>query len=305
MSAQLSRPEHIYKLVQIRAKRKGCRVKKLEGQDARDAVMNGAAWRLILNQQRFGNIREYIEGNFWHDDSEARNKLVDRALDAERQAYIRASKASGGTSAEGVWDELARYTDGIIRDPGTGLRLLPANSATDVIEQQELEAEEIAALDAREKIEADESERMRLARNDYAEQLTNIRHRRALFLICADPKASNSTIAARVSMQSIKGIKPNTVRKIRDKLTELANGIVTRSPEDLRREEQERLAAVEEAEAEVRGVERRLHRAQWLLSMSAKELAEFRAFAKPLCGMLGMSVDELFGSTIIGPKPSG
>jgi len=296
--------EHIVNLCKIRAKKKGCRVKKLADAGARDSVINAAAWRLIRNQQRFGNVRDYIEGNFWHEESDARNKLVDRALDAERQAHIRATKASGGAPADGAWKELARYVDGSIRDPETGIRLLPANSITDVIEREEFEAEEAAAVAAREKIEADENERLRLARNAYGETL-EIRRRRALFLICDEPTASNSTIAARVGIRSVKGIKPNTVRKIREKLTELADGILTRSPEDLYMEELERLTAVKEAADAVRRAERQLHRAQWVLSMSAAELAAFRAFATPLCEALGMSVDELFGATIIGPKPHG
>jgi hypothetical protein len=53
----------------------------------------------------------------------------------------------------------------------------------------------------------------------------------------------------------------------------------------------------------VRRAERQLHRKQWLLGMSAKELAEFRAFAGPVCEELGMSVDDLLGVTIAS-KPS-
>jgi len=82
-------------------------------------------------------------------------------------------------------------------------------------------------------------------------------------------------------MMSVKGIKPETVRKIRDKLTELASGILTRSPEDLYMEELERLADIAKAEAEVRKAERQLHRAQWALTQSAAELAAFKAFAEP------------------------
>ena len=105
-------------------------------------------------------------------------------------------------------------------------------------------------------------------------------------------------------MRSIKGIKPNTVRKVREKLTEIANGILTRSPEDLYMEELERLADIAKAEAEVRKAEQRLHRAQWALSKSADELAAFRVFAAPLCEELGLSMDELLGASIV-PKPSG
>jgi NADH dehydrogenase/NADH:ubiquinone oxidoreductase subunit G len=304
MSAQLKSrreemAEHILNLCKTRAKKRGCRVKKLEGQDARDSVINAAAWRLILNQQRFGNIRDSIEGNFWNEDGAQRDALIDRALDAERQAYKRATDRA-------AWEELAPYAVAVIRfKPGPRGRPLPANSVTDVIEREDLEAEIEAEEDAaaaavaeREQIEAEENEKLRLARNAYAEELSNIRHRRALFLICDDPTASNSTIAARVSMRSVKGIKPETVSKIRDKLTELADGILTRSPDDLLMEELERMAAVKAAADAVRRAERQLHRAQYWATKSAAELAEFRAFAEPLCEALGMSVDDVLGASI-------
>jgi hypothetical protein len=281
--------EHIFDLCKTHAKKRGCRVKKLEDTSARDAVINGAAWRLELGRAVFGNVRDYIEGSFWHEDGDARNKLIDRALDAERQSVKRATKASGSPF-----------------DPHQLYGLVPSNSVTDVIEQQEfkaeIEAEAAAAFDAREKIEAAENERLREARNAYAETLP-MRHRRALFLICHEPTASNSTIAAQVSMRSVRGIKPETVSKIRDKLTELANGILTRAPEDLYMEELERLADIAKAEEAVRRAERRLHRAQYWLTKSAAELAAFRAFATPLCEALNMSVDELLGASI-APKDS-
>ncbi|MGO9623233.1 MAG: hypothetical protein ACLP2Q_02125 [Steroidobacteraceae bacterium] len=275
-------------------------------------MINAAAWRLIRNRQRFGNLCDFIEGGFWYAEKDAqRDALIDRALDAERQAYIRASKASGGTPAgelpdRAAWENIARYAEaGLPVEPGS--ILLPANSVTDVIEREDFEAEveagKTAASVAREKIEAEENERLRVARNAYAEELSNIRHRRALFLICEDPTASNSTIAARVSMRSVRGISQATVAKIRAKLTELAEEILTRSPEDLYMDELERLAAVKEAADAVRRAERRLHRAQWALSQSAEELAAFKAFAGPLCEELGMSVDELLGVTI-APKAS-
>jgi len=290
----------ILNLCKQRAKRKGCRVKKLD-RGARDAVLNAAAWRLILNQQRFGNVREFIEGNFWYEDRDARNKLIDRALDAERQAYIRASDRS-------AWEALAPYAVAFTPvELGPRLQPLPANSVTDVIEREQQGEDDAAADAAREKIEAEENERLRKARNAYAETLP-IRHRRALFLICNEPAASNSTIAAQVSMRSVRGIKPETVSRIRDKLTELANGILTRLPADLYMEELERLADVAKAEAEVRRAESRLHRAQYWATKSAAELAAFRAYAEPLCKALNMSVDEVMGTdeslarTIIGPK---
>jgi hypothetical protein len=298
MSAQLKSrrdevAEHIVNLCKTHAEKEGCRVKRLNDAGARDAVINGAAWRCVQAGDVFGNIRDYIE-EFWYEDGAQRDALIDRALDAERQAYKRASKASGGTPA----GELIDYSalDNLWRHTEDGNVFAPEQ----VIEQQGFEAEEAAADDAREKIEAEENERLRLARNAYGETLP-IRHRRALFLICSEPTASNSTIAAQVGMRSVRGIKPETVSKIRDKLTELANGILTKSPEDLYMEELERLADIAKAEAEVRRAESRLRRAQWVLTLSVEELAKFRAFAEPLCDALGMSIDDLLGASI-APK---
>jgi hypothetical protein len=292
------RAEHILHLCKIRAKEKGCRVKKLGDSRARESVINAAAWRLMQSYDVLGNIRDYIEGDFWYEDGAQRDALIDLALDAERKAYTRATDRA-------AWGEIAPYLVAFAPVKLVGLKLLPANSVTDVIEREgleaEIEAEETAADDAREKIEAEENEKLREARNAYGETLENIRHRRALYLICQDPYACDSAIAAQVGLRSVKGIKPETVRKIRDRLTELANGMLTRSPEDIYMEELERLAAVKEAADAVCRAESRLHRAQWVLTQSAEELAAFRAFAEPLCEALGMSVDELFGASI-APK---
>jgi|HubBroStandDraft_1064217.scaffolds.fasta_scaffold23300_2 hypothetical protein len=288
--------EHIYALVKTRARRKGCRVRKLQDTSARDSVINGAAWRLVQVYAVFGNIRDYIEGDFWHEDGDARNKLIDRALDTERKAYIRALKQlDPEAQAKYVEATGIRFTLGPLLQP------LVANSVTDVIEQEEQSEDDAAADDARERIEAEENERLREARNAYGETL-RLAHRRALWLISSEPTLTNSAIAAKVGMRSVRGIKPETVARIRDKLTELANGILTRSHEDVYLEELERSAAVKEAADAVRRAERQLHRAQWRLSKSAEELAAFRAFAEPLCDALGMSVDELLGASI-APKP--
>ena len=181
--------EHILNLCKTRAKQEGCRVKKLEGKGAREAVINGAAWRLMQADAVFGNIRDYIEGNFWHEDGDARNKLIDRAPDAERKAVIRATKASG-------------YP---LQDWTANLLLFPAKSVTDAIEQEELEAEEAAADDAREQEAAKEFEIMREEINVYSETL-RLAHRQALKWICNEPKLTNSTIAAKVGMMSVRGI---------------------------------------------------------------------------------------------------
>jgi hypothetical protein len=291
----------VLSLVKVRAKRKGSRVKKLD-RGARDAVSNAAAWRLILNQQRLGNIREYLEGGFWHQDSDARNKLIDRAIDAERKAYTRASAASGGTPAGesidfAAFENIAPFVEERLSKNSWRPDLSYRDEPSLMVEQEKHLEDEAAESDARAQIETQENELLRLARNAYGETL-EIRHRRALFLICNDPSASNSTIAAQVGVRSVKGIKPETVSRIRDKLTELADGILTRSPDDLFREELERLADLAKAQAEVRRAESRLRRAQYWATKSAAELAAFRAFAAPLCEELNISIDDLMAASI-------
>jgi hypothetical protein len=301
MSAQLKDPraEHIYALVEARAKRKGSGVKKLD-RSAREIVINGAAWRLILNQRKYGNIRDYQDV----DGDVSSNKLgwrtlrgllrmlpdCDRALDAERKAYLRASAASGGTPAGEAVDysaleSLDRHTEeGNVTEP------------EQQIEREELEAEEAAAEDARAKIEAEENERLRLARNAYGETLDNIRHRRALYLICADPSASNSMIAAQVGLRSVKGIKPETVSKIRDKLTEIADEILT-IPEGVI---DTLLREVERLKQDVAALRAERRRDSWLKIMTPEEFTAARSstFWAEAAENFGTTIDRLLGAPI-------
>jgi hypothetical protein len=283
MSAQVdSRAEHILELCRIRAKRKGCRVKKLHDARARHSVITAAAWRLILKSRRFGNIREHIEGIFWHEDSEARNKLISTALNTEHRAYTRATKASGGDPV--AYADLKQFA-------------MDSEDAADieqVIEREGFEAEEIAADDARAKIEAEENERLKQAVTVYRKKLRRT-HRDALSLVVG-PRLPNGVIADRC------GVAERTVAKIRADVCDMADAIFSVPPEEVRLAELERLADIAEAEAKARRAEARQARTQWALSLPAAELAVFKAFAEPLCEELGMSVDELLGASISGPK---
>jgi hypothetical protein len=288
MNAQVKdlRAEHIYGLAQDRAKRNGCRVKKLD-QSARDSVINAAAWRLILNQQRFGNIRDYVEQNFWYEKSAARDRLVTKAVDAERKTYVRASKASGSTDAE-----LAFHAACFPTKPGPNLQPLPANSVNDVIEREEFEAEEAAADDAREKIEAEENARLQQAVAVYERKLCRT-HREALRLVCG-PRLPNGVIAARCS------VAERTVARIRADVCDIADGILT-LPEDA---VETLLREVETLKKEMAVIKAERRRDRFLLNHSPEEFDALRAWAAPFCEALGQSVDELLGATI-EPKSSG
>ena len=341
---------HVYGLVKIRAKRKGCGVKRLEDQGARDAVMNAAAFRLLtqidyffpralrerLKPRRFGNIevrnidpmlwlawvlvhRYYIcLGNFWFEETEARNELIDKALDAERNAYIRASEASGGTPAgelidPSAWGCLARYVDGGLPvEPG--VRLLPANSVTDDIERQEHLEAEAAAEDAREQEAAKEFEIMREAIKEYSETLP-LRHRQALWCIYHEPKLSNSDIAARVTLNSVRGIKPNTVRKIRDRFFELSDRwyLLMCPEEDVVKTLIRKVETLTNEVATLQAQQRR--RESWLRVMTVEEYEAYRtsAFFASAAEWFGTTPDAILGArntddtlagSIIGPKRS-
>jgi hypothetical protein len=274
--------EHILNLCKTHAKKKGCRVKKLNDAGAREGVINGAAWRLMQIDAGFGNIRDYIEGSFWYEESVERDKRIARALDAERQSHIRATKASA-----------------IPVEPG--VRILPANSVTDVIEQQEFEAEEAAADDAREQEAAKEFEIMREAINAYGETLRFKAHSRALWWICNEPKLTNSAIEAKVSMECIRGIKQGTVGKIRDHFYSLAAKFLSlMNPEDV---VENLLRKVERLQAENAVLQAERRRDLFLRDHSPEEFEALRAWAAPFCEALGSSVDDLLGASI-APKES-
>jgi hypothetical protein len=283
--------EHILELVKVSAKRRGCRVKKLGDSRARESVINGAAWRLMQSYAVFGNIRDYIEGGFWYEDGDARNKLIDRALDAERKAYIRASDRA-------AWGEIAPYAVAFTPVKLVGLKLLPANSVTDVIEQEEYFKDEAAAEDVREQEAAKEFEIMREAINVYSETL-RLAHRQALKWICNEPKLTNSTIAAKVGMTSVRGISQATVAKIRDKFGEMADKfLVLMNPEDF---VENLLRKVERLQEENAVLQAERRRDLFLRDHSPEEFEALRAWAAPFCEALGSDVDSLLGASI-APK---
>jgi hypothetical protein len=283
--------EHIRSLCKIRAKKKGCRIKKLEDSRARESVINAAAWRLMQSDATFGNIRDYIERSFLSEDGDTRNKLIDRALDAERKAYIRASDRS-------AWEEIAPYAVAFTPVKLVGLQILPANSVLDVIEQEELEAKEAAAGDAREQEASKEFDSMREAINAYSETL-RLAHRKALWWICNEPKLTNSTIAAKVGAESVRGIKPETVSKIRDHFKSLAAKFLTlMNPEDF---VDDLLRKVERLQAENAVLQAERRRDLFLRDHAPEEFEALRAWAAPFCEALGSDVDELLGASI-APK---
>jgi hypothetical protein len=128
------------------------------------------------------------------------------------------------------------------------------------------------------------------------------------YLICKDPAACNSTIAAQVGMRSVKGIKPETVSKIRDKLTELADGILT-IPEDF---VDVLLREIEKLKTENDALRAERRKQSWLQIMSVEDWEAYRtsgffAEAAALFGMtadrlFGATIDETFSATIIGPN---
>jgi hypothetical protein len=313
MNAQQSRRDevalHIWERVKIRAKRKGCRVKKLGDKGARDGVINGALARLMeidavfpdiirrrLHLRRVGNItvvrninpllwlawvqvhREFIElGTFWHEDSDAQNKLIDRALDAERKSYLRATSASGGNDL--THEDLERFTD--------------AGSP------EYFEAED-AAFDAREEA-AKEFEIMKKVLRDYDKTLPST-HRKALWFVCNEPKLTNKSITDRVRAISYRGIAPGTVAEIRDKFAEIAaKFLALANPKDA---VETLLRKVETLEKEMAVIRAERRRDAWLRLMSPEEFEAYRSstFFASVAEALGTTADDLLGATLSGPK---
>jgi len=155
MSAQLEVWKHVEQLVKQRAP-KNFRFKKLRGAEAKTAVIKGATARLfapdavfpyalrkrLTPRQRVGNIswrpvdgltwaawrvvhRSYIErGSFWFEEqSAAKLKLIDRAVDAERKSWVDATAVAGGDAAAASANGLA---DTHSLPPVCRVRLLPA-----------------------------------------------------------------------------------------------------------------------------------------------------------------------------------
>jgi hypothetical protein len=74
---------------------------------------------------------------------------------------------------------------------------------------------------------------MREAINAYGKTLPRM-HREALWYICNQPALTNKAIADRVSMETVRGIKPETVSAIRSHFYSLAAGVLElMHPEDV------------------------------------------------------------------------
>ncbi len=247
MSAPHEVWKHVEQLVGQRAP-KNPRFRKLRGTEAKPAVIKGATARLLAPDAVFpyalrkrlaprrviGNLslrpvdptlweawltvhRNYIEhGRFWFEELDAaKRKLIDNAIDAERQAVIKATSVSGGDSAAAA-EALARYTEA-----GQAY----AREPTREIEQEKLEADEAAALEYRKQIEAEENTKLRQAVEAYGRTLRR-EQRRALNLICFEPKRTGAKIAVRCRVSEA------TVSKIRANVEELADKILTIAPEE-------------------------------------------------------------------------
>jgi hypothetical protein len=323
----------IYELVVARSKRKGAGIKRLNGKAARDSVLNGAAWRLMkidavlpknirqrLKPKTFGNIelrsidsmvwlswvltqRYYIElGNFWFEENEGIYGLVDRALDAERNAYIRAGKKADHEAREDIGFYLENAGVDVKVD---GQRLLPANSVTDTIERQDADAErELAETEAELARGIDAAKEYALmwqAIREYDETLLRPAYRKALALIVNEPQLTTSDIVAKVALRSVKGIAPDTVRKIRDKFYSLTDRFFElMHPEDALDALVRKVETLEK-EMDVTRAERR--RDELLRKHTVEEYEDIRAWAALFYRELGQNVDDILARTISGPKP--
>src|ERR1700722_14932020 len=248
MSAQLEVWKHVEQLVKQRAP-KNFRFKKLRGAEAKTAVIKGATARLfapdavfpyalrkrLTPRQRVGNIswrpvdgltwaawrvvhRSYIErGSFWFEEqSAAKLKLIDRAVDAERKSWVDATAVAGGDAAAAS-EALVRYTEG-----GQAF----AREPTREIEQEKRLETEAAALEYRKQIEAEENAKLLQAVEAYRRTRRCPKQRRALVLICTDLSLTGARIAVRCR------VSEPTVSKLRAKVEELADKILTIPPEE-------------------------------------------------------------------------
>jgi hypothetical protein len=262
MSAQLEVWQHVEQLLLKRAKAKRhIRFRKLQGTEAKSAVIKGTVARLMEPDAVFpyalrkrlaprplvvkgvpagwlGSWRpisstlweawltvhhQYIErGSFWFEElSAAKQKLIDNALDAERQAFIKSTSVSGGPSADEKLDPTALENLSRLTEAGQAYAREPARD----IEKWERLGAEDAALEYRKQIEAEENAKLRQALNEYARKLPQ-KQRRALNLICFDLKLTGATIAVRCRVSEA------TVSKIRANVEELADKILTIPPEE-------------------------------------------------------------------------
>jgi hypothetical protein len=233
--------------------RKHARLRKLGGTEARPAVINGAALRLLaptvdpvkllpkplqekMQRPGIGNLfrspldaprwvafvktyRTLIElGSFWSVSGEERDALIDRAIDAERKAYCKQTAASDGCASldPATAEELARYSEA-----GQAFATEPSRQ---IEAQTQLEAE-AAALEYRAQLEAEENAKLQQAVAAYGRTLRR-QQRRALKLLCTDLSLTGAKIAVRCRVSEA------TVSKIRANVEELADKILTIPPEE-------------------------------------------------------------------------
>ncbi len=229
---------------------------KLRGDEAKPAVVDGATARLLmidaifpyatrlrLNPKTFGNItlynvdptawaawiivhRNYIEsGKFWREPmTEAVRALIFRALDAERQAFIKATEFTGGgvggtfkpLPSEQVYD-LDRHTDF-----GDAWSTEPSRE----IERKERKRAERAALDYRVRLDEAENTWLLEAVTEYMLTLKKTRHKNVVREIIADPRLRAGDIAART------GAGEPKIREIRGRLDEMAERLLTVASQD-------------------------------------------------------------------------
>lgn len=285
---------HILELVKDRAKRKGCRVKRLQDAAAREGVINGALARLMAQSTR---------ENFWYEEGEERDDLIRRALDAELKSYTRATAASGGTAKGELVDptaleNLSLHTEkGIPQSPGSDLDpIMFAHDPAYLYEQQEGE-------DAREREAAKELETVRQNLNAYSESLRFLAHRKAFDLICNEPQLTNKAIAETVSKQSARGISQQTVAKIRERYNEIAEpSLLLKGDIGALKRLQRRVETVEKEMDAIRAERRR---DLFLRNHSPEEFEAFRAWSAPFCEAFETTTDDLFGATISQAKCRG
>jgi hypothetical protein len=238
--------------------KKHARLRKLRGIEAKPAVINGAALRLleprvdpvellskplqkkmrrqlpapIVNLQLHRSpldapiwrafVKIYAQlfelSSFWSVSGEERDALIDRALDAERKAVIKATSVSAGSGSldPATSEDFARYTEA-----GNALAAEPSR----LLEQQTQLDAEAAALEYRAQIEAEENAKLQQAVETYARTL-NRKHRHAVRLAITEPKLRNCTIAARTGAGAAK------VAQIRANIEEMADRILTIPPEE-------------------------------------------------------------------------
>jgi hypothetical protein len=246
--------EHRVKQRVVSRKLRHARFWKLHGAEAKKAVIEGAVARLMAPDAVFpyalrkrlapralvakgapagwlGSWRpinstlwaawiqvhhQYIEhGDFWYENCEAADALVDAAIDAERGSYCEATADSDGPTDGKLDPELSENLSRLT-EAGQAFATEPSREFE---HQNQLDAE-AAALEYRAQIEAEENAKLQQAVEAYGRTLRR-EQRRALKLICTDLSLTGAKIAVRCRVSEA------TVSKIRANVEELADQILT------------------------------------------------------------------------------